>query len=35
VVAADGQSKTVSNFGHDSQLRQFRMTTVWDRQQAG
>ena len=32
VVSADGKSKTVSNFGYDTQLRQFKMTTVWDRQ---
>lgn len=31
VVAADGASKKVSNFGFDTQLRQFRQTTVWDR----
>ena len=32
VVAADGKSKTVTNFGFDTQLRQFKMRTVWDRQ---
>jgi hypothetical protein len=32
VVSADGKTKTVSNFGYDSQLRQFKLTTVWDRQ---
>ena len=32
VVATDGKSKTVTNFGVDSQLRQFKMRTVWDRQ---
>jgi hypothetical protein len=32
VVSADGKSLTVTNFGYDSQLRQFRQRTVWDRQ---
>jgi hypothetical protein len=32
VVSPDGKSKTVTNFGYDSQLRQFKMRTVWDRQ---
>ena len=32
VVAADWESLTVTNFGFDSQLRQFKMRTVWDRQ---
>jgi len=32
VISADGKSKTVTNFGWDSQLRQFKQTTVWDRQ---
>ena len=32
VVSADGKSKTVTNFGYDSQLRQFKQKTVWDRQ---
>lgn len=32
VVSADGKSKTVTNFGYDTQLRQFKQTTVWDRQ---
>ena len=32
VVSEDGASKTVTNFGFDAQLRQFRQTTVWDRQ---
>jgi hypothetical protein len=32
VVAPDGLSKRVTNFGVDTQLRQFRQTTVWDRQ---
>ena len=31
VVSADGQSLTVTNFGWDSQLRQFQQKTVWDR----
>jgi len=31
-VSADGKSKTVTNFGYDSQLRQFKMRTVWERQ---
>lgn len=30
IVSADGKSKTVTNFGYDSQLRQFKQTTVWD-----
>ena len=32
VVSKDGRSKTVTNFGYDSQLRQFKQCTVWDRQ---
>ncbi len=32
VVSADGKSLTVTNFGYDTQLRQFKMSTVWDRQ---
>jgi len=32
VVSADGKSKTVTNFGYDTQLRQFKLKTVWDRQ---
>lgn len=32
VVSADGKSKTVTNFGYDTQLRQFKMKTVWDRE---
>lgn len=32
VVSEDGASKTVTNFGFDTQLRQFRQTTVWNRQ---
>jgi hypothetical protein len=32
VVSEDGKSKTVTNFGYDSQLRQFQQRTVWDRQ---
>jgi hypothetical protein len=31
-VSADGKSMTIDNFGYDSQLRQFKMRTVWDRQ---
>ncbi|MBK5293569.1 MAG: hypothetical protein JJE04_18070 [Acidobacteriia bacterium] len=31
VVSADGQSLTATNFGYDSQLRQFKQRTVWDR----
>jgi hypothetical protein len=32
VVSADGKSLTATNFGWDSQLRQFKQQTVWDRQ---
>jgi hypothetical protein len=32
VVSADGKSLTITNFGYDSQLRQFRLRTVWERQ---
>jgi hypothetical protein len=32
VVSADGKSLSVTNFGYDSQLRQFQQRTVWDRQ---
>jgi len=32
VVSADGNAKTVSNFGYDLQLRQFRLRTLWERQ---
>jgi|HubBroStandDraft_6_1064221.scaffolds.fasta_scaffold108641_2 hypothetical protein len=32
IVSADGKSMTMDNFGYDSQLRQFKMRTVWDRQ---
>jgi hypothetical protein len=32
VVSADGRSKTVTNFGYDSQLRQFKQRTVWEKQ---
>jgi hypothetical protein len=32
MVSADGKSMTIDNFGYDSQLRQFKMRTVWDRQ---
>ena len=31
VVSVDGGSKIVTNFGYDTQLRQFRLKTVWDR----
>jgi hypothetical protein len=31
VVSQDGQSLTATNFGFDSQLRQFEQKTVWDR----
>lgn len=30
-VSADEQSLTAENFGYDSQLRQFRQRTVWER----
>jgi hypothetical protein len=32
VVSADGKSLTATNFGYDSQLRQFKQQTVWDRE---
>jgi hypothetical protein len=32
IVSGDGKSMTIDNFGYDSQLRQFKMRTVWDRQ---
>jgi hypothetical protein len=32
VISPDGKSKTVTNFGYDSQLRQFKLRTAWDRQ---
>jgi len=32
ILYADGKSMTIDNFGYDSQLRQFKMRTVWDRQ---
>jgi len=32
VVSADGKLLTATNSGRDSQLRQFRQRTVWDRQ---
>jgi len=32
VVSADGNSLTATNFGYDSQLRQFQQSTVWDRE---
>ena len=31
-VSADGRVLTVSNFGWDSQLREFRQRTVWEKQ---
>ena len=31
MVSADGTTLTVTNFGWDSQLRQFQQKTVWDR----
>ena len=31
VLSVDGKSKTVTNFGYDTQLRQFKQKTVWDR----
>jgi hypothetical protein len=31
VVSPDGKSLTITSFGYDSQLRQFRLRTVWDR----
>jgi hypothetical protein len=32
VVSSEGTSLTVTNFGYDTQLRQFQQKTVWDRQ---
>ena len=32
LVSSDGKSMTATNFGFDSQLRQFKQVTVWDRQ---
>jgi len=32
VVSKDEDSLTVTNFGYDSQLRQFKQQTVWNRQ---
>jgi hypothetical protein len=32
VVSPDGDLLTATNFGYDSQLRQFQQKTVWDRQ---
>ena len=32
VTSADGKSLMATNFGWDSQLRQFKQRTVWDRQ---
>jgi len=32
VVSQNGRTLTITNFGYDSQLRQFRMRTVWERQ---
>jgi hypothetical protein len=31
-VSADGRSLSVTNFGYDSQLRQFKQQTAWDRE---
>ena len=31
-VSSDGRSLTATNFGYDTQLRQFQQKTVWDRQ---
>ena len=31
-VSADGKSLTATTFGYDTQLRQFKQETVWDRQ---
>ena len=33
-VSADGKTLTASTFGFDSQLREFRLQTVWDRVQS-
>jgi hypothetical protein len=32
VVLPDGNSLTATNFGYDTQLRQFKQKTVWERQ---
>jgi hypothetical protein len=32
VVSADGKSLTATNFGYDTQLRQFKQQTLWDRE---
>jgi hypothetical protein len=32
VVSPDGNSLTATNFGYDTQLRQFKQKTVWERQ---
>jgi hypothetical protein len=32
IVSPDGDSLTATNFGYDTQLRQFQQRTVWDRQ---
>lgn len=32
VVSPDGKTLTATNFGYDSQLRQFKQRTQWDRQ---
>jgi hypothetical protein len=32
VVSTDGYSLIATNFGYDTQLRQFQQKTVWDRQ---
>jgi|SRR5581483_2200257 len=31
IVSEDGKSMTIENFGYDSQLRQFKMRTVWEK----
>ena len=32
VISPDGKTMTATNFGYDSQLRQFKQQTVWDRE---
>jgi len=32
VVSPDGRSMTATNFGYDTQLRQFQQQTVWERE---
>ena len=31
-VSANGSSMTVTNFGYDTQFREFKQSTMWDRQ---